>query len=135
MYFSHGSNYSAGVAILLNRFNGNILESTVSNEGQWIILVLKVDDLLFIICNVYGPNRAAQAKDMFSEKYKDSAIIIGGDFNDAPDNCMDRHPPRSTSLSKFKPTSFISDHFLLTDVWRFMNPGVTDYTWLTPAGV
>lgn len=139
MYFSHGSNYSAGVAILLNRFNGDILESTVSNEGRWIILVLKVDNLLFIICNVYGPNRAAQAKDMFSElsltldtlkeKYKDSTIIIGGDFNDAPDDCMDRHPPKSASLSNFKPTSFISDNFLLTDVWRFMNPSVTDYTW------
>ncbi len=139
MYFSHGSNYSAGVAILLNKFNGDILESIVSNEGRWIILVLKVDNLLFIVCNVYGPNRTAQAKDMFSElslkldilkgKYNDSTIIIGGDFNDAPDDYMDRHPPRSTILQNFKPTSFFGDHFLLTDVWRFMNPGVTDYTW------
>ena len=139
IYFSHGSNHSAGVAILLNRFNGDILESTVSNEGRWIILVLKVDNLRIIICNVYGPNRTAQAKDMFSElslkldvlkgKYKDSPIVIGGDFNDAPDDYMDRHPPRSASLLNFKPTSFMSDHFLLTDVWRFMNPNVTDYTW------
>ena len=67
IYFSHGSNYSAGVAILLNRCNGDILESTVSKEGRWIILVLKMDNSLFIICNVYGPNRTAQAKHMFSE--------------------------------------------------------------------
>lgn len=67
--------------------------------------------------------------DTLKEKYKDSTIIIGGDFNDAPDDCMDRHPPKSASLSNFKPTSFISDHFLLTDVGRFMNPSVTDYTW------
>lgn len=138
IYFSHGSNYSAGVAILLNRFNGDILESTVSSEGRWIILVLKVDNLSFIICNVYGPNRMAQAKSMFSElslelnvlkeKYKDSTVLIGGDFNDAPDDCLDRHPPRSASLS-FKPASFMSDFLQLTDVWRFMNPSVIDFTW------
>ena len=112
MYFSHGSNYSAGVAILLNRFNGDSLESTVSNEGQWIILALKLDNLLFIICNIHGPNRATPAKDMFSElsldilkeKYKYSIIIIGGDFNEAPDDCMDRHPPRCTCTPVSKTT-------------------------------
>lgn len=145
IYFSHGSNHSAGVAILLKRFNGDIVESIVSNEGRWIILVLKVDNFLFIICNVYGPNRATQAKDMFLElslkldilmgKYKESTIILGGDFNDAPDDYMDRHPPRSTALSSFKPTSFISHHFLLTDVWRFMTPLPQTIHGLTPAGV
>lgn len=33
IFFSHGSNHSAGVAVLFNRF--------ASNEGWWIILVLK----------------------------------------------------------------------------------------------
>lgn len=96
IFFSHGSNSSAGVAVLLNKFNGCALESAVSNVGRWIILVLKIDNLQLIICNVYGPNKAAQAKDLFSElsltldtlkaKYKDAAIILGGDFNDAPDD-------------------------------------------------
>lgn len=52
MYFSHGSNHCAGVAMPLHSFNGDVLETTVLKEGQWIILVLKVDNLLFTICNV-----------------------------------------------------------------------------------
>lgn len=46
MLFSHDLNDSAGVAALLNWFNGNALDSAVSEEGQRIILVLKVDNVL-----------------------------------------------------------------------------------------
>lgn len=46
MLFSHDLNYSAGVAALLNWFNGNALEPASSEEGQRIILVLKVDNFL-----------------------------------------------------------------------------------------
>ena len=41
--------------------------------------------------------------DILKEKYKDSTVIIAGDFSDAPDDCIDRNPPRSASLSNFKP--------------------------------
>lgn len=80
-----------------------------------------------------------QAKDMFSKlslrlsdfkgKYKESIFIIGGFFNDTPGDEMDQWPPKSTLLLGFKPTSFICDHLLLTDAWKFMNPNVKDYTW------
>lgn len=43
----HGSFFtwfksSAGAAVLLNRFDGDILESTVSEAGRWIVLTLKL---------------------------------------------------------------------------------------------
>lgn len=79
-----------------------------------------------------------KAKDTFSKlsltldtlktKYKDSLIVIGGDYNDVSDDEKDRHPPRST-INGFNSTLFISNNFLLTDVWRFMNPDVIEYTW------
>lgn len=56
-------------------------------------------------------------------------MVIGGDYNDASDDEKDRHPPRSSSTSGFNSTLFISNNFLLTDVWRFMNPDVIEYTW------
>jgi len=31
------------------------------------------------------------------KKYKDGYVIIGGDFNDAPDDSIDRFPPKHSS--------------------------------------
>lgn len=70
-----------------------------------------------------------QKPKVLKEEYKEAIIIIGGDFNDAPDDSLDRWPPRTAVQSGFKPTSHLSDLFLLTDAWRFMNPDTKDYTW------
>ncbi len=100
--FSHGSNHSAGVAIFFNKFKGNVLETIRSDNGRWIILTVKLDNSTLIICNVYGFKVRAHNLEMFKEicdtitrlkkKYKDGYVIIGGDFNDAPDDSVDRFP-------------------------------------------
>ena len=51
-YFSHASHRSAGVSFLFNRFTGDILEHFNSEDGRWIIVVVKLDNSLFLICNV-----------------------------------------------------------------------------------
>ena len=66
-HFCHASNHSAGVAILFNKFSGDILETIKSDLGRWIISVIKIDNSLFILCNVYGHNVTAQTKTMFSQ--------------------------------------------------------------------
>ena len=108
-YFSHASHRSAGVSFLFNRFTGDILEHFNSEDGRWIIVVVKLDNSLFLICNVYGYNDKAQAKTMFSQiysklkdlqkKYEDAYLILGGDFNDAPDDSVDRIPERVSQNS------------------------------------
>lgn len=95
IYLSHASNNSAGVAILFNKFKGDVIESHISEEGRWIILVLKVNNVILVVNNIYGHNNNARAKNMilqltiklkeFKEKYKDAHLIIGGDLNDAAD--------------------------------------------------
>lgn len=35
-YYSCGSNHSAGVAILIHKFKGEILEMIHSSEGRWV---------------------------------------------------------------------------------------------------
>lgn len=56
-------------------------------------------------------------------------FIIGGDFNDASDDLIDRIPTR-TGHHRFKASNFIIQKFATVDVWRFLNPDVRDYTWL-----
>lgn len=55
-YFSHGTNHSAGVATLLIKPKGDMVESAIAEDDRWIILVHKMDCMYFIVCDVYGYN-------------------------------------------------------------------------------
>jgi len=121
------------------KFKGDIIESLTSNEGRWIILVFKLDNSFFVVCNVYNHNNTAQAKIMFLQlclkleafknKYKDAHLIIGGDYNDAPDYLVDRMPVRVTPHSRFKSTAYICEQLAIIDVWRFLYPDINEFTW------
>lgn len=122
-YFCHASQQSAGVAILLYKFKGTIIESLSSDEGRWIILVFKLDNTFFIVCNLYNYNNNALAKTMCMQlckilealklKYKEAQLILGGDYNDAPDDLLDRLPIRTVQHSRFKSTTFTCEQLQL----------------------
>lgn len=138
-YFCHASQQSAGVAILLNKFKGDIIESLSSDESRWIILVFKLDNTFFIICNLYNHNNTTQAKNMCTQlcqklevlklKYKEAHLILGGDYNDAPDDLIDGVPVRTIQHSRFKSTAFICEQLSVIDVWRHLNSDVKEFTW------
>lgn len=138
-YFCHASQQSAGVAILLNQFKGNIIESLSSDEGRWIILIFKLDNTFFIVCNLYNHNNTTQAKTMCTQlckklealklKYKGAHTILGGDYNDAPDDLIDTVPIRTIQLSRFKSTAFFCEQFSVIDVWRYLNSDIKEFTW------
>lgn len=44
IFFCHGTNRSAGVAILMNNFPGKILTTIRDDFGHWIICVFEVDE-------------------------------------------------------------------------------------------
>uniref|UniRef100_A0A1A8VGD5 Endonuclease/exonuclease/phosphatase domain-containing protein n=1 Tax=Nothobranchius furzeri TaxID=105023 RepID=A0A1A8VGD5_NOTFU len=77
---------------------------------------------------IEGKKEFSLKLDFLKAKYNNPILIIGGDFNDVSDDTVDRLPPRFTSIS-FKPTEFLSANYHLTDVWRYMNPDATQYTW------
>lgn len=139
MLFFHASQQSAGVAILLNKFKGNIIESLSSDEGRWIILVFKLNNTFFIVCNLYNYNNTALAKTMCTQlckklealklKYKEAHMILGGDYNDAPNDLIDRVPARTIQHSRFKGTEFICEQLSVIDVWRYLNFDIKDFTW------
>ncbi len=137
--FIHGFNHSEGVTIFFNKFKGNILETIRSDNGRWIILTVKLDNSTLFICNVYGFNVRAHNLEMFKEicdtitrlkkKYKDGYVIIGGDFNDAPDDSVDRFPPKHISSRISDLFNFITDKLQVSDIWRYLNPNFSDYSW------
>ncbi len=62
--------------------------------------------------------------------YRDSHIILGGDFNECMDDVLDRYPPRpcNAALRNDVILSLCSD-LSLVDAWRFYNQDSQEYTW------
>lgn len=143
-YFCHATHNSAGVALLFNKFTGDILETHNSDSGRWCIMLCKLDNIFFIICNVYGHNGTTQARTMFTEvlskirelqsKNKEALLIIGGDYNDAPNDIIDRIPGRVSQSSHFKATQFMSQELSVIDAWRFYSPDCKEFTWSNTRG-
>jgi len=136
IYFSHGSNHSAGVLILINKFKGDIIESLMSTEGRWVILITKLDNATFIICNIYGHNLSSANKCLISSlqgiiealknKYQHAFIIIAGDFNAVLDNSADRFPPKMGLSNNM--ICALCDHLHIADAWRYYHPDVKEFT-------
>ncbi len=90
-------------------------------------MVFKLDNTFFIVCNLYNHNNTTLAKTMCTQlckklealklKHKEAHLILGGDFNDAPDDLVDRVPVRTIQHSRFKSTAFICEQLSVIDVW------------------
>lgn len=140
IYFDHGTNHSAGLMILFHKFKGDVFESASSSDGRWLLLVIKVDNMLFILCNVYGYNSQQCNRVLFSDlatkmldyqnKYTNAKLIVAGDFNEAPDNLMDRFPSRLSQGPKANNIiSSLCNKLTVVDPWRFFNDSAQDFTW------
>lgn len=58
---------------------------------------------------------------LIHKKYVGANIIIGGDFNEAPDDNVDRCPPRNnTAYSKH--VTLLCDKLNVIEAWRFLHP-------------
>lgn len=99
VYFSHGTNRSAGVSILLNNFPGKVLTPNRDPLGHWIICVLVANDNYLILENIYGYNSLNQNKKLFSEitrtvrelkqRYPSRNLIFRGNYNMVTDEWLD----------------------------------------------
>lgn len=61
-------------------------------------------------------------------------VLIGGDFNLAPDEWMDRSP---SSFTSHRLNSIIQEFCQvnsLIDVWRVKNPNTNQFSWIKPNG-
>lgn len=137
VWFSFGTNHSAGVLVLKGQFKGQVLGKQIDTEGRWLILHVSIDLSQFIIVNVYATNNKQNNNHLFttieskinqiSSKYPYATIIWGGDFNTVMDEEVDRWPPQ-----KNKKTSVLKSvcaRMDLLDIWRYTYPDQRMYTW------
>lgn len=140
IYFSHGSNNSAGVLILILKFKGQFVDSVSSPDGRWIILTVKSENAIFVICNIYGFNSHTMNNSLFTDisltlgqllkTHPNAKLMIAGDFNEVSDDLMDRFPRKVRPHSQ-NPNIIDSlcKDLSLVDSWRYFNSNSFEYTW------
>lgn len=140
-YFSHGTSRSAGVAILLNNFKGQIVSHLADEFGHWLILIINIDGLKFILVNIYGYNSCRENRNLLEQisleldnlklTHSTDNIIIGGDLNLVHDEFLDRYPCKySVSHPNTIFTNFCEKQNLV-DTWRHLNPEILKYSWFS----
>ncbi len=89
--FSHGSSNARGVAVLIKRDLDIVIQQELLNSnGRSIILKALIKDKRYILANIYGPNKDAEAVRFYQnlsatlwkmDADSDDNIVVRGDFN------------------------------------------------------
>ena len=137
MFFSHGTNHSKGVMILINPSLQCKIERRITDKnGRFIILKLSFDEQSIVLVNIYAPNDAQQQLEFFSKlnqllnEFTEEKLIIAGDFNCAlspKDKMGGKHVTRKAPVIKQIETLCASHN--LRDIWRNLNPELSRFTW------
>lgn len=134
---SHGTNLSAGVAVLFSpTLNVKILSKQEVVPGRFLIVKAEISNLNFLFVNIYASNVGAERKLFFAklesiikEESDDFFIVVGGDWNCTIDFVLDRNgeEPHAQSASCL---ANVLKKLSLSDVWRVNNPSIKQYTWV-----
>ena len=128
------SSNSRGVAILVsNSVSVKVNSSFYDPNGRLLILNAIFNDIPVTLVNIYAPNNDDPdfLLEVFAEidKYDNSSLIIGGDFN-AVISHLDYQGTRQRH-SNVRVSNMISDiieEYNLIDVWRHFHPTLRQYT-------
>lgn len=95
IWMSYGSNRSASVAIMIGNFKGRILKSKALLFGRWLLLVVELNDIIFILGNIYATNISSRNRSLFQEfeeeistflrSFPKAKLTMGGDWNSIED--------------------------------------------------
>ncbi len=138
--FSHGTNNSAGVAILITREKDiEILQEERDASGRIVLVRIKHNnEQEYTLVNVYAPTKTSvntqlqflEALYIMLENHQGENLIMGGDWNTIIDNKKDKRGGVLEQYTKYQLQlkQFIRFHHLV-DVWRVQNPDKTIFTW------
>ena len=139
MFFSHGTEHSKGVLILIkNSLEFELKSTKVDKNGRFIILEANVQDHPFLFVNLYAPNKTNEHSIFFAEireemdnycPAEDCDIVIGGDFNVIFDPELDGNGGNAKRKESVKCIDDICLANDLIDIWRVRNPIVKRFTW------
>ena len=138
--FSHGSKHSRGTVVLFRRgFDVEVVDKQIDKNGRYILSNVKLQGELFLLANVYAPNRTEEKQFFFNEvqrvlevlKIQDcNRVIIGGDWNSILNIELDKKGgnmnPHETVVNSLK--ELINSQELI-DIWRLMNPTTKRFTY------
>lgn len=132
---SHGSNLSAGVAVLFRpSLNVSVLSTTEIVPGRILMVKVEIQETVFNLINIYAPNCGHERLALFQglKARLDSCsqgecVLVGGDWNCCTDVTLDRigqepHPQSSSFLAQ------MMAELDLLDVWRVKHPSDRQYT-------
>ena len=139
-FFSHGTNPSRGVLLILvkDQLDFRLQSLKVGSQGRHILFEALIQDSPFALLNIYAPNKCSEQCDFFnksSEELKssltlaDSSFVIGGDFNVIFDHDLDGS---GGIIKKTKESVKILEDICLEqdliDIWRVRNPTEKRFT-------
>ena len=124
---SHGTQNSKGVAVLIQKNSRvRVNKITIHEDGHYVLVSLKVNDITMLLVNVYGPNTdEPQFFDEIIEKikqYDEANVMFMGDFNLALNSLLDRADGGNYSPKATEKLHIIMDELGLLDAWRVLNP-------------
>ena len=139
VFYSHGTNHSCGVMILIkDDVEFEYKSSVLDTNGRYILIDATVEGSDFLLVNIYAPNKVQEQCEFFSgletmvEEFNTSAeqkIVVGGDFNVAIDPDLDCSGGNPTKKDSVKHIQDICLNFDLVDIWRVRNPVCKRFSW------
>lgn len=88
IWCAHGTEFSAGVCCLKNNFTGDILHTECDTQGHFVFRIVKVNDSVCLITNIYGFNSTTENNKLLDKleeqtlfwlsKFPNANVIIGG---------------------------------------------------------
>ena len=140
IFFAHGSNHSRGVAILIRKsFDFKLKSIRSDEEGRYLILETTIQDIPFLLVNIYAPNTTTKqslffqtlSELIYDEGYNefDYKIILGGDLNVTMDPDLDCSGGNPVLKDSVKCVEDIMLNYDLVDIWRIRNPNSKKFSW------
>ena len=134
-YFSSYASNSRGVAILFNNtFEFQVLDTYKGDNGNYLMVLIKVKGREIMLVNVYGPNRDNpnfynNLSDVI-RKFNTADIIIGGDYNLVldPSRDYDNYKHVNNPNAQQAVENMINE-LNMCDIWRELNPDCRRFTW------
>ena len=139
LYFPHGKTNSGGVAIGYVGSKSFVLANqTAEKNGRLSRIEAIVDDVKFVLINIYNCNTESQQLLTLTELHKipqnvddigNKNIIIGGDFNFDFDSKLEAKGGKLTLKKKsIRKMIELIESFELCDIWRIRNPTEKRFT-------
>ena len=131
---SPGSVKSCG-CILLFRTRFTLVRSFCDAEGRFLCGEFSFSDQVFRVACFYAPNRNPARNDFFEDVADrlDPTVptIVCGDFNTVIDRALDRagSDAADTLRESTVALSHLFDSVCVTDIWRYLHPDASAFTW------